>query len=47
MAGAALHTLNLFPIEACEEAIRRGQRSPIAEENLELLRRSAAVVGVA
>jgi Pyruvate/2-oxoacid:ferredoxin oxidoreductase gamma subunit len=44
MAGAALRMLDLFPIEACEEAIRRGQRSAIAEENLELLRRSAAVV---
>jgi 2-oxoglutarate ferredoxin oxidoreductase subunit beta len=44
MAGAALRVLNLFPIEACEEAIRRGQRSAIAEENLELLRRSATVL---
>ena len=44
MAGAALRALDLFPIEACEEAIRRGQRSAIAEENLELLRRSAAVL---
>jgi 2-oxoglutarate ferredoxin oxidoreductase subunit beta len=44
MAGAALRLLDIFPIEACEEAIRRGQRSRIAEENLELLRRSAAVV---
>jgi 2-oxoglutarate/2-oxoacid ferredoxin oxidoreductase subunit beta len=44
MAGAALRTLNLFPIEACEEAVRRGQRTAIAEENLELLGRSAAVL---
>jgi len=36
--------LDFFPIEACEEAIRRGQRSTIAGENLELLRRSAAVL---
>jgi 2-oxoglutarate ferredoxin oxidoreductase subunit beta len=46
MASAALRVLDLFPIEACEEAIRRGQRSPIAEENVELLRRSARVAGV-
>ena len=44
MVGAALRELDIFPIEACEEAIRRTQRSPIAAENLELLRRSAAVV---
>jgi 2-oxoglutarate ferredoxin oxidoreductase subunit beta len=44
MAGAALRTLDLFPIEACEEAIRRGQRSPIAGENLEILRQGASVV---
>jgi 2-oxoglutarate ferredoxin oxidoreductase subunit beta len=44
MAGAALRALDLFPIEACEEAIRRGQRKASAEENLELLRRSAAVL---
>jgi Pyruvate/2-oxoacid:ferredoxin oxidoreductase gamma subunit len=46
MAGAALRVLGLFPIEACEEAIRRSQRSPIAEQNLELLRRSAAVISL-
>jgi 2-oxoglutarate ferredoxin oxidoreductase subunit beta len=44
MAGAALRSLNLFPIEACEEAVRRDQRGPIAEENLELLQRSAVVL---
>jgi 2-oxoglutarate/2-oxoacid ferredoxin oxidoreductase subunit beta len=43
MACAALRVLKIFPIEACEEAIRR-QRSPIAGENLELLRQSGAVV---
>ena len=41
LAGAALRYLDLFPLAACEEAIRRGQRSPIAEENLEMLERSA------
>jgi Pyruvate/2-oxoacid:ferredoxin oxidoreductase gamma subunit len=44
MAGAALRTLDLFPMEACEEAIRRGQRSAIAEENLGLLLQSARVL---
>ncbi len=45
MAGAALRVLGLFPMEACEEAIRRSQRGAIAEENLGLLRHSAGVVG--
>jgi 2-oxoglutarate ferredoxin oxidoreductase subunit beta len=44
MACAALRVLGLFPIEACEEAIRRTQRGPLAEQNLELLGRSAAVI---
>ena len=37
MAAAALRVLNLFPIAACEEAIRRGSRGAIAEENLAML----------
>jgi 2-oxoglutarate ferredoxin oxidoreductase subunit beta len=45
MLCAALRAVDLFPIEACAEAIRRTQRSPIAEENLEVLAQSAAVVG--
>ena len=40
MAGAALRQLGLFPLEALEEAIRRGQRGPITEANLEALRQS-------
>jgi pyruvate/2-oxoacid:ferredoxin oxidoreductase beta subunit/Pyruvate/2-oxoacid:ferredoxin oxidoreductase gamma subunit len=43
MLCAALRYLNLFPMEAYAEAIQRGQKSPIAEENLELLARSAQV----
>ncbi|PKO22079.1 MAG: hypothetical protein CVU38_11235 [Chloroflexi bacterium HGW-Chloroflexi-1] len=43
MLSAALRRLRLFPIEACEEAIRRGQRGAIAEENLALLAQSAGV----
>ncbi len=45
MAGAALRRLNLFPIEACEAAIRRGLRSPIREESLEALAQSAIIAG--
>jgi 2-oxoglutarate ferredoxin oxidoreductase subunit beta len=45
MACAALRVLDLFPIEACEEAIRLGPRGALAEENLESLRQSAAVIG--
>ena len=41
MAAAALRLLNLFPIAACAEAIRRSSRSPIREENLEILAQSA------
>jgi 2-oxoglutarate/2-oxoacid ferredoxin oxidoreductase subunit beta len=41
MASDALRVLDLFPIAACEEAIRRSTRSPIREENLEILRQSA------
>jgi Pyruvate/2-oxoacid:ferredoxin oxidoreductase gamma subunit len=37
MAGAALRQLGLFPLEALEEAIRRGQRAEIAAENLQVL----------
>ena len=37
MAAAALRRLGLFPLEACEEAIRRSQRGAIAEENLAVL----------
>jgi len=43
MAAAALRVLNLFPMAACEEAIRRGARGSIAEENLELLAASATL----
>ncbi len=43
MLCAALRELNLFPIEACAEAIRRTQRPSIAEENLEVLAQSAVV----
>ncbi len=45
MAAAALRTLNLFPIEACEEAIRRGLRSPIREASLEIVAQSAITTG--
>ena len=41
MTAAALRVLNLFPIAACEEAIRRSSRSPIREESLETLAQSA------
>ena len=37
LAGAALRQLGLFPLEALEEAIRRGQRAEIAAENLQVL----------
>lgn len=37
ITAAALQTLNLFPIEAVEEAIRRGARGAIADENLAIL----------
>ncbi len=43
LAGAALRQLGLFPLEALEEAIRRGQRGPIAEANLEALRQSVLI----
>jgi len=41
MVSAALRKLNLFPMEACEEAIRRGSRGTIADENLAVLAASA------
>jgi Pyruvate/2-oxoacid:ferredoxin oxidoreductase gamma subunit len=41
MASAALRVLNLFPIAACAEAIRRSTRSPIREESLDILGQSA------
>ena len=44
MAAAALRRLDLFPIERCEEAIRRGSRGTMAEENLKVLEESAAMV---
>ncbi len=47
MAGAALRTLGIFPIEACAEAIRCGQRGPIAAENLATLEKSALPRAVA
>jgi len=37
MASAALRQLGLFPLEALEEAIRRGQRAEVAVENLGVL----------
>ncbi len=40
MAGAALRQLGLFPLEALEEAIRRGQRVAVATENLAALAQS-------
>ena len=43
MAAAALRRLGVFPIEAMAEAIRRGSRGPMTEENLEVLATSAAV----
>jgi 2-oxoglutarate/2-oxoacid ferredoxin oxidoreductase subunit beta len=44
LVGAALRMLQLFPIEACATAIRRSQRSPIAEENLAALDQSSQLV---
>ena len=44
MVGAALRQLELFPIEACEEAIRLGQRAPFAETNTAVLRESQQLV---
>lgn len=41
LAVAALRALNLFPIAACEEAIRRHARGAVAEENLAALAASA------
>ncbi len=41
MAGAALRQLDLFPLAALEEAIRRGSRGAVAEENLATLAESA------
>ena len=43
MTCAAVQRLGLFPLEACEEAIRRTQRSPIAEENLAVVAQSRAL----
>ena len=45
MAAAALRRLGVFPIEAVAEAIRRGSRGPVTEENLEVLAMSTAVNG--
>jgi pyruvate/2-oxoacid:ferredoxin oxidoreductase beta subunit/Pyruvate/2-oxoacid:ferredoxin oxidoreductase gamma subunit len=45
--AAALRRLGLFPPEALEEAVRLGQRSPVAEESLETLAASAAVAKAA
>jgi len=42
MAAAALRRLDLFPMDALAEAIRRGTRGAIAEENLGLLAQSNA-----
>ena len=41
MAAAALRYLSLFPIEACEAAIRRNARGAVVEENLATLADSA------
>ena len=46
MAGAALRQLGLFPLEALEEAIRRGQRAEIAEENLKVLPQSVQLASI-
>ena len=43
MTAAALRRLDLFPLEACEEAVRRSQGTPIAEESLEALEQSKSV----
>jgi Pyruvate/2-oxoacid:ferredoxin oxidoreductase gamma subunit len=43
MTCAALRRLDLFPIKACEQAIRRAQRGTIAEENLAVLAASTEV----
>ncbi len=43
LSAAALRRLKLFPIEACEAAIQRSSRSPIREENLDILAHSAAL----
>jgi 2-oxoglutarate/2-oxoacid ferredoxin oxidoreductase subunit beta len=40
MSAAAMRFLDLFPIEACAEALRGSQRSGILEENLEALAQS-------
>jgi 2-oxoglutarate ferredoxin oxidoreductase subunit beta len=45
MATAALRRLGVFPIEAMAEAIRRGSRGPVTEENLEILAMSTVVIG--
>ncbi len=37
ITAAALRTLGFFPLEAVEEAIRRGARGTIAEENLAII----------
>jgi 2-oxoglutarate/2-oxoacid ferredoxin oxidoreductase subunit beta len=37
LAAAALRRLNLFPIEACNEAVRRSMRAELAEETLAAL----------
>ena len=43
LTAAALRHLALFPIEACEAAIRRSARGAVAEENLAVLAESAAI----
>lgn len=45
MTVTALRALNLFPIEACEAAIRAGARGAVAEENLAVLAASALITG--
>ncbi len=46
MAGAGLRRLDLFPVEALEEAIRRGQRPEIVAENLGVLAAGRDLAGV-
>jgi 2-oxoglutarate ferredoxin oxidoreductase subunit beta len=42
LTAAALRRLDLFPIAACEEAVRLGQRGEVQSEMLEILAASAA-----
>ncbi len=46
MTAAALRVLDLFPIEACEAAIRANARGAVVEENLAALAAGAATAGL-